>query len=598
MATAVNPWDNDSVVTPAPSAPAAPTAVAPTSTSSMPAAPTSAGSNPWDADTVVTPAPAPAPTYDAALFQQRVGRAPNPTELANFQATKGVGWAGDPGVITAPGESAINDAGTGFGMSIGNTMDGVHQIALHIGQHLGLVSPEDTAAFDAKVAQTRKDQAPTLATTAGMVGNIGGQGVQLALAPGGVIGTIAGSAALAGAQPTVGDESRTVNTLAGAAGGALGAGAGKILSYAAQPLRSVLSPEQQSAVDLLRSQNVPLDLAQQTGSRVAQSAKNIVADNPIVGSSTMPAKSQAGFNQAVLKVIGSDSNKADQATMGAAKDRIGAVMDDVASRNPVQFDNQLQSDLGAVQSSAGLELSDSQMAPINKQIDNILNKAAAGNGQIDGAAYQNIRSSLGRMTANQSDPATGHWAGQIQTAVDNAMQRSAAPEDLAHLVQARAQYRAMKQIQGAITDSDDVSPAALYNQIDTKGNAAQSVYGRGDQTLLNLAQSGKRILSDTKTPNSGSVSRLAGMAAAAGGADAIVEHKNLSPGRIAGAMAAGVALPMVLRAAVENPFFVNKIMGWNSSPTLAAIARGAGRGAQALGVQSGISVANSTSASP
>ena len=35
--------------------------------------------------------------YDAALFRQRVGRDPSPTELANFKQFKGVGFAGDQG---------------------------------------------------------------------------------------------------------------------------------------------------------------------------------------------------------------------------------------------------------------------------------------------------------------------------------------------------------------------------------------------------------------------------------------------------------------------------------------------------------------------
>lgn len=42
-------------------------------------------------------APSTSPTvYDAALFRKRVGRDPEPAELANFKASKGVGWAGDP----------------------------------------------------------------------------------------------------------------------------------------------------------------------------------------------------------------------------------------------------------------------------------------------------------------------------------------------------------------------------------------------------------------------------------------------------------------------------------------------------------------------
>lgn len=37
-------------------------------------------------------------TYNADLFRKRVGRDPEPAELANFRANKGAGWAGDPGI--------------------------------------------------------------------------------------------------------------------------------------------------------------------------------------------------------------------------------------------------------------------------------------------------------------------------------------------------------------------------------------------------------------------------------------------------------------------------------------------------------------------
>jgi hypothetical protein len=50
-----------------------------------------------------------APTYDANLFRQRVGRDPSAYELARFQATKGQGWAGDPGT----GQFTIGQAAVG-----------------------------------------------------------------------------------------------------------------------------------------------------------------------------------------------------------------------------------------------------------------------------------------------------------------------------------------------------------------------------------------------------------------------------------------------------------------------------------------------------
>lgn len=51
---------------------------------------------------------APATTYDASEFKRRIGREPEPAELANFKAFKGVGFAGDPtqGKFTA-GQAAL-----------------------------------------------------------------------------------------------------------------------------------------------------------------------------------------------------------------------------------------------------------------------------------------------------------------------------------------------------------------------------------------------------------------------------------------------------------------------------------------------------------
>jgi hypothetical protein len=49
--------------------------------------------------------------YDASLFRKRVGRDPEPAELANFKASKGVGWAGDP----TQGKFTVGQAAVGAG---------------------------------------------------------------------------------------------------------------------------------------------------------------------------------------------------------------------------------------------------------------------------------------------------------------------------------------------------------------------------------------------------------------------------------------------------------------------------------------------------
>lgn len=60
---------------------------------------------------------APQITYDAAEFKRRVGREPEPAELANFKAFKGVGFAGDPtqGKFTA-GQAAVGGAEAALSM--------------------------------------------------------------------------------------------------------------------------------------------------------------------------------------------------------------------------------------------------------------------------------------------------------------------------------------------------------------------------------------------------------------------------------------------------------------------------------------------------
>lgn len=58
-----------------------------------------------------TDTPPPPTVYDASEFRKRVGRDPEPAELSNFKASKGVGWAGDP----TQGKFTIGQAAVGAG---------------------------------------------------------------------------------------------------------------------------------------------------------------------------------------------------------------------------------------------------------------------------------------------------------------------------------------------------------------------------------------------------------------------------------------------------------------------------------------------------
>ena len=61
------------------------------------------------------------PVYDEALFRQRVGRDPNPAELANFKRFKGVGFSGDPN----QGKFTIGQAVLGAVDLAGSVLSGI-----------------------------------------------------------------------------------------------------------------------------------------------------------------------------------------------------------------------------------------------------------------------------------------------------------------------------------------------------------------------------------------------------------------------------------------------------------------------------------------
>lgn len=63
-------------------------------------------------------AAAPGPTYDATLFKQRVGREPEPAELANFRVSKGSGWAGDPAASGQPALAVAQAGSSGFNAGV------------------------------------------------------------------------------------------------------------------------------------------------------------------------------------------------------------------------------------------------------------------------------------------------------------------------------------------------------------------------------------------------------------------------------------------------------------------------------------------------
>lgn len=410
-----------------------------------------------------------------------------------------------PGSMTSPTAGQDNFT-PGFGKALVDTARGTYQLGASIAHAAGMISDEKMAQIQQQIDTSKKLDQPLMQTTGGKIGDIAGQGVQLAaLGPEGIVSGALAGGALGAAQPVATGSSREENAEGGAIGGAAGGAAGKILGGV---LTGFGTPEARAAaVSTLDNEGIPLTVAQRTGSKGAQTIERtsaMTSDQP----AQFAAHQAQAFNAAVLRRVGVTDPNVTAATPDVLSDAKGAitdVMDDVASRNKIVLDQGLTSDIATVRNAAGRTLPDSESAPLLRNIQDIEANAQANGGALDGTFYQKLRSNLSALRQN---PGTAPLAGDLQDAVDSAMARSSDPQDVAALQTARQQYRALKQIEPAVnTTNGDISPLALMRSLSVKSNRNQALYGQGDQSLMNLARAAKKVIPDT-LGNSGTPERM------------------------------------------------------------------------------------------
>lgn len=476
------------------------------------------------------------------------------------------GGAALPAGATANGQQSASAGGaddfvSGVGKAFSDTATGIRQIA---------TGETGNQAFTGNsIAEQRRLDKTLESSNAGKAGQILGHMVLIAAIPGGLLAQATAGAAQGAATPTAEGESRGQNTALGAAFGAGGQLAGKLLGKVVggvlQPFRTSSSPALNAAADTLSAAGVPLNAAQQGGGKIAQTMANIIQDNPLIGSN-LSTQQKAAFTGAVLKSVGLNSPTADASTMQTAKASLGNLFDAVAGRTNIKLDNQMLTHLATVETAAKNELDPSQMSVLTRQINNILDHGASGGGVLNGAAFGNIRSSLSRLQSQNN--ITGHWAGEIDDALKDGLQRQAIPQDAKLVGQIRGQWKALKQIEPAIQPDDSISPSALYNSLDRQKNTSQMIYGQGDQSLVRLATAGKQVLNGMNTPNSGTAQRAAGMlllGSSLAAADSLAEG---NPRHALEAGLLGVAGPSVLRLISENPASARIIAQWARSKVL------------------------------
>jgi hypothetical protein len=330
----------------------------------------------------------------------------------------------------------------------------------------------------------------------------------------GTFGAAAASGALQGAlQPTETGQSRVANTAIGGALGPLGNLLGRGGTAIAHALSEPIAASASRAVQALQDAGVPLDAAQRTGSVLWNRAKLMLSDNPLTtgAQAAFAGLQQKTYNRALLRTMGETADAATPEVMGRAMTRMGKAYDDIATRNSMKYDH-IEGPLNDILNSSAMNLNDSQHAILQKNADDILKKAALNDGTLSGDQFANVKKNLDALSASgDSDVAS---AGRdMRQALNDALLKTAQETgntaDVEALKATNQQWRNMRNIEGAIdkTGEGDISPARLAGVMSQVKNRSNSIYGKGDTALADLAHAGNNLLPN-KTPNSGTPTRL------------------------------------------------------------------------------------------
>lgn len=349
----------------------------------------------------------------------------------------------------------------------------------------------------------------------------------LAIPAGGSLKAAAAISAIPGLMEYGTAEDKLSRGAFGAAGGALGYGAGKMLGKTVSPAMKP-DAETQRLAQVMAGEGVPLNAAQVTQSPQIQKAASALKSIPWTAGAEAQKEvaRQQAYNSAVLKRIGSDAKAATPDVMADAHAKITGTIENIANSVSLKVDDKFLADLARVEENATKRLPTDQWKPLKSYIDDIL----ASSDNIPGQVYQNARSELGKIAYSSSDNAAKTAAKDLQRALDSAFDRQAPKSAVSMMNQSRSQYRSYMQISDALqksrSESGDIPAKQLYAAV--QRGAPDFVRGGGGE-LADVARAGRRFLPDPAANSSRT-------------AEAAMYQNLLTAGTMGGLGAAGGAL--------------------------------------------------------
>jgi len=310
------------------------------------------------------------------------------------------------------------------------------------------------------------------------------------------------------------------------------------------PVTNQLNPEQMRLAQVLQHEGVPLNAAQQTGSKGLKTLDSVLDNLPISGGRNAAEKAaqRTAFNRAVMRQAGENADTATPDVINRAYGRLGGEFDNLARQTTVQFDQRLATDLTNVAQRYGRLLPSQQRGVVQNVLDDI----AQTGGTMTGQQYQRIRSDLSRAasSAAKNDPYYAEALRGIRNALDDVAGRSMGPQTRAEWDEVRRQYGNLKTIgksvesTGELARGGDIPPKMLANAL-KQNNPTGYTRGRGD--LNDIARAGAEFLGDP-IPNSGTAQRMFWQGALTGGAGGMAAFDPVAAATMFGAPALAQAL--------------------------------------------------------
>ena len=326
----------------------------------------------------------------------------------------------------------------------------------------------------------------------------------------------------------------------GSLGAGIGEGAAKAIGFIAKPFKKPINSAVDKVTDALRSKaqnlGIPLHAGQQTGNKFLNQVDSQLSVLPPSSGiqSDMKEAQRLAWQKAVFNQGGEDASMATRETMGAMKDRISGIYDDIASRNDLLVDAKFKADLASVENDLMGRIPTNQKGIVKSYLKDF--GTAPEGAFISGKQYQDIRSMLDKQARNfkNTDSATEAALKRIRKATDDAMERSligangnAFPgskgaEDLAAWRKNNKDYAVMKAIEKAIdTETETIKPHLLLNNL-ARRDPNRVIYGKGDQELTDIAKVGKAFIQDKAKDSGTAINSMIVQALTGGGVGSAV----------------------------------------------------------------------------